>query len=148
MLEKLSNEDLLHYRKLMLSASKRTLDKRKHGVDTKFMYHIARLLSEVEQILMEGDLDLERSREMLKQIRRGEWTIIQLKDWYNDKSKQLEEYFVKSELPTLPQEDKIRDLLVECLEMHYSSVKDCVVIPDRANQALLEIEAVINKYKE
>ena len=119
----------------------------KFGYDVKFAYHIVRLMDEVEQILMYGDLDLERSREMLKQIRRGEWTILQLKDWYNDKSRQLEELYHKSELRIKPDEDKIKALLVECLEMHYASVDDCVVIPEKANQALLDIEEIIRKYK-
>ena len=31
-----------------------------HGFDTKFAYHVVRLLGEVEQILVEGDIDLQR----------------------------------------------------------------------------------------
>jgi len=31
-----------------------------HGYDTKFAYHVVRLLGEVEQILVEGDIDLQR----------------------------------------------------------------------------------------
>lgn len=119
----------------------------KYGFDVKFAYHIVRLMDEVEQILMEGDINLERARETLKQVRRGEWTILQLKDWYNDKSKQLEELYHKSELPLKPDEDKIKKVLIECLEMHYASVDDMVVIPDKANQTLSEIEEVLRKYR-
>src|SRR5206468_3796781 len=43
-----------------------------HGYDTKFAYHVVRLLGEVEQILLEGDIDLQRDNERLKAIRRGE----------------------------------------------------------------------------
>lgn len=118
----------------------------KYGYDVKFAYHIVRLMDEVEQILMEGDINLERAKETLKQIRRGEWTITQLKDWYNDKSKQLEELYHKSELPLKSDEDKIKKVLLECLEMHYSSTDDMVVMPNKANQALNEIEEVLRKY--
>ena len=34
-----------------------------HGMDVKFAYHVIRLISEVEQILTTGDLDLEANRE-------------------------------------------------------------------------------------
>ena len=49
-----------------------------HGYDVKFAYHVVRLLLEVEQILVAGDIDLECDREQLKAIRRGEWTLPQL----------------------------------------------------------------------
>ena len=51
----------------------------KHGYSTKFAYHVVRLLSEIEMILIEGDLDLTRNREQLKAIRRGEWTKEQVR---------------------------------------------------------------------
>ena len=34
-----------------------------HGFDSKFAYHTVRLLDEVEQILMGGDIDLQRDKE-------------------------------------------------------------------------------------
>ena len=43
----------------------------KFGFDVKFAYHTVRLLNEAEQLLLEGDLDLQRNREQLKSIRRG-----------------------------------------------------------------------------
>jgi hypothetical protein len=39
-----------------------------HGYDVKFAYHVVRLLLEVEQILVAGDIALERDREQLKAI--------------------------------------------------------------------------------
>ena len=33
----------------------------RHGYDTKFAYHVVRLLTEVEMILMEQDIDLQRN---------------------------------------------------------------------------------------
>jgi hypothetical protein len=40
----------------------------------KFAYHTVRLLNEAERLLLQGDLDLQRNREQLESIRRGEWT--------------------------------------------------------------------------
>jgi len=40
----------------------------KWGYDRKFAYHTIRLLNEIEQILIEGDLDLQRNKEQLKSM--------------------------------------------------------------------------------
>lgn len=99
--------------------SNRWEDYQKHGYSTKFAYHVVRLLNEVEQILVNGDLDLQLNREQLKSIRRGEWTKGQIEEYFKDKEKHLEELYLKSDLPKYPDRDKIRSLLVECIEMHY-----------------------------
>lgn len=117
------------------------------GYDIKFAYHTVRLLNECEQILMEGNLDLERSKEQLKSIRRGEWKIEDVELYFESKCKNLEELYHKSDLPAVPDENKIKSLLIECLEMHYKSIDDCLVQPNKASQALLDIENVINRYK-
>ncbi len=57
----------------------------KHGYNTKKAYHCVRLMSEVEMILEEGDLDLQRNREQLKSIRRGEWTEQEVIDYFSRK---------------------------------------------------------------
>ena len=67
-----------------------------HGFDVKFAYHVVRLLLEVEQILVAKDIDLERDREQLKAIRRGEWTLPQLDEWAQTKEKQLEALYHES----------------------------------------------------
>lgn len=91
----------------------------KYGYDVKFAYHIVRLLNEVEQILDEGDIDLERNREQLKSIRKGQWKEKQIRQYFEDKEKELESLYLKSKLPHKPEYDRIRELLFECLEMHY-----------------------------
>jgi uncharacterized protein len=60
---------------------KRALLVEKHGYDVKFAYHVVRLLTEVEMILMEEDIALQRNNEQLKAIRRGEWTEDRLRTW-------------------------------------------------------------------
>lgn len=93
-----------------------------YGYDLKFSYHIVRLLNEIEQILIEHDLDLERNREQLKSIRRGEWTKEQIIEYFQFKEKSLEELYIKSTLRHSPDEKTIKKLLLECLEMYYGSI--------------------------
>jgi predicted nucleotidyltransferase len=126
--------------------SKRAQSVADHGFDVKFAYHVVRLLDEVEQILTLGDLDLQRSREQLKAIRRGEWTQQQIVDHFTAREKALEECYEKSTLPYYPDEDKIKALLLACLEEHYGSLDAAVVIPDRAEKALAEVREVLDRY--
>jgi predicted nucleotidyltransferase len=99
----------------------------KHGYDVKFAYHVVRLINEVEQILEEGDLDLQKSKEQLKSIRRGEWSVEKVEDYFNRKEKQLEELYHKSKLPHKPRESEIKALLLNCLEEHYGSLDKVIV---------------------
>jgi predicted nucleotidyltransferase len=127
-------------------AGKRAELKQQHGFDVKYAYHIVRLISEVEQILAEGDLDLQRNREQLKAIRRGDWTEEQLRQWFTDKERDLERLYAASTLPAVPDESAIRRLLLECLEHHYGSLAECVVEPDEAVAALREVQAVLERH--
>jgi predicted nucleotidyltransferase len=110
-----------------------------YGYDVKFAYHVVRLLNEVEQIMTEGDLDLQRNNDQLKAIRRGEWTEEFLRQWAADKEKSLEDVYLKSTLPHSPDEEVIKTLLLECLEIHYGSLKACIVQQDRVTVALRRI---------
>jgi hypothetical protein len=115
------------------------------GYDLKFAYHTVRLISEVEQILSEGDLDLQRNREELKSIRRGEWTETAVKDYFARKETELETVYHESQLPYSPDEERIKNLLLECLEEHYGSLDGCVVVPERAVTYLRGIQEIIAK---
>lgn len=97
-----------------------------YGYDVKYAYHILRLLDEVEQILTVGDLDLTRNAEQLKAVRRGEWTKEKIIYWFGSKEKELEEAYGKSKLPYGPPHDKIRNLLLTCLEHHYGSMDNLI----------------------
>ena len=94
----------------------------KYGFDTKFAYHVVRLLDECQQILEEGDLDLTRSREHLKAIRRGEESMEQIVEYFDKKIIILEDLYAKSDLRHSPDEEAIKNILFECIEMHYGSV--------------------------
>ena len=119
-----------------------------HGYDTKFAYHVVRLLGEVEQILVEGDIDLQRDNERLKAIRRGEWTEERLRQWAADKEADLERAYAQSELPATPDEAKIKALLLNCLEEHYGTLEGSVVQPDRAVAALRAVQSELERVRD
>lgn len=113
------------------------------GYDVKFAYHVVRLLLEAEMILVEHDLDLERHREQLKSIRRGEWTEEQLREWAQTKEKHLEEVYNKSDLRHSPDEPLIKALLIQCLEHHYGNLEKAVVVAGEPERLLRQIVALI-----
>jgi len=122
----------------------------KYGYDVKFAYHLVRLLNEVEQILVEHDLDLERNREQLKAIRRGEWKLEEIENYFHDKEHALEATYSSSTLQHSPDENKIKNLLLECLEMHYGNLNVLSSIRKEMSSitnVLNDLQHIINKYK-
>jgi predicted nucleotidyltransferase len=119
-----------------------------HGHDTKFAYHIVRLILEVEQILVEGDVELQRNNEQLKAIRRGEWTEDYLREWFSQKQTELERVYSESKLRQSPDEVQIRSLLLSCLVDHYGSLESCVIDPDRAVATLRNVQAELEKVRD
>lgn len=111
----------------------------------KFGYHVVRLLDEIEQILTLGDLDLQRDRERLKAIRRGEWTLEQVKEFFVIKEKELESAYTASKLPHGPDEAAIKTLLLECLEAHYGSLESAITLPGQERALLAQIKALCEK---
>jgi len=116
----------IHKMKIKNPEGKRKKLVEKYGYDVKYAYHLVRLLNEVEQILTEGDLDIERNREQLKAIRKGDWTQKQVEEYFEFKEKSLEQVYHQSELPYKPRIDEIRNLLFKCLEMHFTTLKDVI----------------------
>lgn len=133
-------------------SSKEPTGKRKeireeYGFDVKFAYHVVRLLGEVEQILIHGDIDLQRDREHLKAIRRGEVSEADIRQWFAEKEKYLENLYNESTaVPYSPDEEKIKQLLLNCLEHHYGSLQGCLGEKDLYKNALIDIFDVVSKY--
>lgn len=94
-----------------------------HGYDVKLGYHVVRLYLEVEQILQTGDLELERDRDVLMAIRRGEWPRQQLEDWARQKELALEAVYEQSTIPHKPDEALLKRHLIHCLELRYGDLK-------------------------
>ena len=129
--------------------SNRAATVEKYHYDVKFAYHLVRLLHEVEQILATGDLDLRRNSDELKSIRRGEWTAQQVRDFFAQKEKTLEVlYDTCSILPYGPRQDEIKQLLLDCLESHYGSLKNCILTEMTPILALREVAEVIDKHRD
>lgn len=125
--------------------SKRAEIVKLHGYDTKFSYHLIRLLLEAEQILIEGDLDLERNSEILKAIRRGEWSEEKIVNWFDAKERSMEELYAKSTLRHKPDEDAIRGVLMSVFEAHYGDISKCVRVQGREEKALSDIAGILNR---
>ena len=148
-INELTDKQLKEYYKLYKSGfdkTKRFEQQKIYNQDNKFLYHLIRLLNEVEMILTEGDLDLERNREQLKAIRRGEWSLGEVKFYFATKEVELESVYNKSDLPHKPRYEEIKILLVNCLNQHFSDNK---ISEEKflKNQILNDIEAVLNKYR-
>lgn len=125
--------------------SKRAKDIKEHGFDQKFAYHIVRLLLEAEQILTQHDLNLECNSEILKSIRRGEWTEERIVEFFQSKEKMLDEVYHTSTLPYSPDEQAIKKILLQCLEHHFGSLEHAYIEPDRYKNTLLEIQNLCGK---
>lgn len=120
----------------------------KFGYDVKFGYHIVRLLYEAEMIMEEGTIDLQKHKEHLKAIRRGDVSEDELKRWASEKETHLEKIYQSSKLQHSPDEKKIKQLLVDCLEEYFGSLKAEYQNPDQAIKALRDIESIIEKNKD
>jgi hypothetical protein len=118
------------------------------GFDVKFAYHTVRLLDEAEQILEHGTIDLQRNREHLKAIRRGDVSEDEIIKWASDKEANLEKLYHSSKLRNKPPEDEIKQLLLQCLEEHYGSLEKAIVNPDAAVVALKKIQEIIELNRE
>lgn len=116
----------------------------KYGYDVKFAYNVVRLLNEIEQILMEHDLDLQRNREQLKSIRRGEWTLEDIEKYFVDKEKSLEKLYIESSLRHKPNEVEIKELLLNCLEQHFGNLDSVVKIEGKHFLILQQIKDLVN----
>ena len=132
--------------KMPLKGSKRWKLVQMYGYDIQFATHTVRLLNEIEQILIKGDLDLEENREQLKSIKRGEWTEKQILDYFNTKETALEELYLNSSLPYGPPEEKIKTLLINCLEMHFGSLQYVIQKPSNVDSFINDLNNLINSY--
>ncbi len=119
----------------------------KYGYDVKFAYHVIRLLDEVHQILTEGDIDLERNREQLKSVRRGEWKLEDIEEHFQRNEKKLQKSYDECKLPYRPEEEKIKNLLLNCLEQHFGSLSNVVPKENKTNDFIHELENLIFEYK-
>jgi predicted nucleotidyltransferase len=130
------------------AGSKRQKTREEFGYDVKFAYHVARLLDEAEQILTTGTLDLQRSKEYMKAIRRGEVQEDELRKWAANKENDLERLYHTSTIQYEPDAGKIKALLINCLEHHFGSLDKALVVPDRPKQVLRDIMKLLDNNRD
>jgi uncharacterized protein len=124
---------------------KRAEGVKEHGVDYKFLSHTYRLALQAEQILQTGDLDLRRDRETIKAVRRGEVTLEETREWFTHKERHLEKLYEQSNLRWGPDEDRLKSLLLKCLEHHYGSLEKCVTNTGVAEQTIIDIRTLLEQ---
>lgn len=145
-LENLSNQELELLKDWYSGINQRKKDTIKKGYSTKFGYHVVRLINQVEDILMHGDFDPMAHREMLKSIRRGDWTLTDIEDFFKRKEKLLDDLYINSSLQAYPDEEKIKQLLLDCLEEFYGTIDGSdVQTSNQLEQALLEIKKITDR---
>jgi predicted nucleotidyltransferase len=127
--------------------AERSADQEKFGYSTKYAYHLVRLALEAEQILVEHDLVLDNNTAILRSIRNGEWTLDDIENWFKVKEAALETLYSTSTLRSHPDEAAIKNLLLECLEMHWGTLNDAVKVERPADLILREMQSVIDRYK-
>lgn len=118
--------------------NKREFDMFVKGYDSKGLYHVIRLALQCQQILEEGDMDITRNSELLKSIRRGEWTLTKLKESFNATEKRLDELYTTSKLPYSPDMKFLGDILLCCIEMKYGSLSSFIATTDHVSAIKLD----------
>jgi len=92
----------------------------KFHYDCKNAAHLIRLLRMGIEFLVDGELYVERhDAQQLLAIKRGEWTLEEVKAESDRLFKQAEEVYIKSDLPKGVDTDKINELCVEVLETYF-----------------------------
>lgn len=92
------------------------------GYDTKFAYHVCRLLLECEEILTDYDLTLNKNVEILTEIRSGLWSLNNVDSFFENKLKILEELYRTSTVPNDPAYKAIKSLYKEFVNSVYKDV--------------------------
>ena len=129
------------------AVGKRKKDIDRLGYCPKFLYHVVRLASELEQILREGTLVLDEKgrREHMKAIRDEIIGYDEVVKWFEEKDRILQKLYETSSLPHSPPEDKIKDLLLRCLEEHYGNIDSCVIQSDKYKVCIDKVRDILNE---
>ena len=94
----------------------------KHGYDTKNAAHLIRLLRMGIEFLNEGIFYvLRQDAQQLLEIKRGEWTLEQVKEESDHLFKRAEEAYDNSRLPNKPDMERIETLCIEIVGRHFLS---------------------------
>jgi hypothetical protein len=96
---------------------------KKFGFDTKNAAHLIRLLRMGIEFLVEGELYVQRKdAQQLLEIKRGEWTLEQVKTESDRLFKKAEEIYSTTTLPNHPDYDKVNDLCINIFTNYFSKI--------------------------
>lgn len=148
-LTQLSGDELQEYYKryvALRNVNTRLEGIKRHSYDVKFSYHLMRLLDEAQQILETGTLNIQKNQDQLKSVRHGDWTMEEVEDYFKRKEAQLEQVYIDSTLQHSPDQEKIKGLLLECLETAYGSI-DALIKVDQSKsvEKLRQIQRILDE---
>lgn len=117
-----------------------------YGYDVKFLYHLARLSDQAEQLLTLGTMDLERSKEYLKAIRRGEIPFEEVEALFKTKELALSKIYNETTIiPYSANEEKIKKLLLHCIEEYYGNLSSFGIVSSKSEDLIRDIRDLISK---
>jgi len=97
----------------------------KFGLDVKNACHLIRLLRMGIEFLIEGELYVQRKdAQQLLEIKRGEWSLEQIKAEADKLFKKAEDLYSISTLPNHPDYDKIDDLCINIFANYFSKIDE------------------------
>lgn len=97
----------------------------KFGYDCKNAAHLIRLLRMGIEALGTGEINVARhDAKQLKEIKRGDWSLLQIEKEAERLQKLLDEAFVRSPLPSKANYKKAEQLLIEILKEELVNTKD------------------------
>lgn len=117
----------------------------KFGFDTKSAQNLVRLAYQTEQVLLEEDLTLNRHAKTLLAIRNGEWSLEKIKGIFDEKCEHIEGLILKSNLRAKPDEEQIKNLLLECIEIQYGKITESITVYNDTEKAIREIHEITSK---
>lgn len=118
----------------------------KYGYDVKFASHLVRLGLFCEQILKNRWLDLRQDAELLKSIKRGQFTLKEVENIANSIISRLEKLQLNMTLPINVNKEKVKGVLVNIIESHYGSIDKLVKLEEsEADKKLAAIRDIVWK---
>lgn len=111
---------MTHFKFEGYMGEKRKMMVEQFGYDPKHAAHCIRLLRMGIEFLNEGELHVFREdAQQLGEIKRGEWTLDQIKTEADRLFKRAEEAYDRCQLPNQADREKINELTVEILRDHF-----------------------------
>lgn len=93
---------------------------RKFGYDTKFSYHLIRLLLEGKELLQTGNLEFPiYNKKLLLDIKNGLWSLEQVLTYADQIEYDLKNALIESKLPSNPNYKFVEDLLIKIMKEYY-----------------------------